>query len=169
MHKCIPYGGDEVDQEEEIVDFRINVKFRDLGNGTSTADFPIWGTVYVEYDGFCFPAEEWDDAVSSMFDMWLSEINRYVNTDCDRCELDFMDGPFVICLKRLPQDYVCVSLVKRPDEVQRKFIVPFDALIKELLKCVNLFLDECKAQSMRFVETNAFRRISENSISLGAL
>lgn len=152
-----------------MTNFRIKLELHDLDSSMSTADFPIWGTVYVEYDDFCFPEKEWDDAVSSIFDMWLFEINRYVNDDADCCELHFMDGPFVICLKRLSQDYVCVSLVKRPDEVQRKFVVPFDALIKEMLKCTNLFLDECKTQSIQFVETNTFRRISENSLSLGML
>lgn len=149
--------------------FRINMELHDSGNSTSTADFPIWGTIYVECDDFHFPVEEWHDAVSSLFDMWLSEIIQYVNTGCDRCELDFMDGPFVICLNRLPKDYVCVSLIERPGKVHRKFSVLLEVLVKELLNCVNLFVDECKSQSMQFVETNTFRRILENSISLGTL
>ena len=149
--------------------FRINLELHDLGNSTSIFEFPIWGTICVECDGFYFPGEEWHDAVSSLLDMWLSEIIQYVNTGCDCCELDFMDGPFVICLNRLPEDYVCVSLIKRPGEVHRKFSVSLKNFVKELLNCVNLFVDECKAQSMQFVKTNTFCRILENSRSLGIL
>jgi len=149
--------------------FRINMDLHNLDNRTSTFNFPIWGTMCVEYDAYCFPGVEWHDAVSSLLDMWLSEIIQFINTDSDRCELDFMDGPFVIYLNREPKNCVCVSLIKRPAEEYRKFSVPLKLFVKELLKCVNLFVDKCNAQSIQFVKTNTFRRILENSFLLDTL
>lgn len=149
--------------------FRFKMELHNLDKYSETVGFPIWGTICVDCDEFYFPGEEWQDAVSSLLDMWLSEIIQYVNTGCDRCELDFMDGPFAIYLNRGSKDNVCVTLIKRPDEVYSEFSTSLQAFAKELLNCVNLFVDKCKIQSVQFAKTNTFHQILEKSLILDTL
>ncbi len=55
--------------------------------------YSLWGEIYVEVDGRCFPGEEWYDIASSILDMWLQNLIELLRGK-KRQRLYFMDGPY---------------------------------------------------------------------------
>ena len=149
--------------------FNIIMDFDNLEDSAQTTNFSVWGNAYVEHDGFFFPNKEWYDVTSSLLDMWLSEISNFFSGNCDNCELYFMDGPFLIYLTQLSENYVCISLIERPGKVQREFSIPAEVLVEELMQCAKLFLTKCTAQSSKIVETKLYKRVLTNIALLGCL
>lgn len=152
-----------------MVQFQVCIQPPDIFYGNTVDSVTVWGEIYLEKEGYFFPERKWNDAVSSILDMWLSAICEFVMDNEDRCDLYFMDGPFMIRLNRLTGGLLNMSLIERTCTactVWKQFTVLLFDLVDGILCAADSFVNTSKKQATDFCKTNTFRRIVDHSNTL---
>lgn len=101
----------------------------------------IWGRLYVDVDGYCFPNEEWYDVVSSIVDMWTMDVVDFIETKKAHCVLYFMDGPFEIHLINHLDNSLMLSCRNRDGEEFASTVIGTPEFLKSILDWVDTYLD----------------------------
>ena len=60
-----------------------------------------YGVIYFDFDGICFPDEEWDDFVKYLIHDWHISLHIDADSHFSEFKLWFMDGPYYLsCQKK---------------------------------------------------------------------
>lgn len=108
----------------------------DYDASSAAKGFGIWGVLYVEIGGKCFPSSQWWDVASSVLDMWQQSLIAFSQGQADRCDLFFMDGPYQINLIRQDNGSVSAHFLKRGDPPIMEFAaIDFPSFIASVTAC----------------------------------
>lgn len=128
----------------------------------------IWGRIHVELDGCCFPDEDWNDVISSIFDMWIPTIVDFLHSGKSSCELYFMDGPYRMCLKWISTSEVKISMFGGNSEVTANTCNIIDFL-EAITKGINSFCELCRESYPSFISSSIFLRIIAGKTKLNEI
>lgn len=126
----------------------------------------IWGCIYVQNGQLYFPSKDWNDAVSSILDMWLSVMVEMIIDNKKRGSLFFMDGPFHIQICRGNKDSLVVSLLENNSIVHDVFSISFTDFVSTILSSVEHFVCFCKERQLSFLQSRTFSDIQNNTLQL---
>ncbi len=107
-------------------------------------EYSVFGEIYIQIGKHIFPAKGWNDIVSSVLDMWVSNLTHLIESDlCGQEDFDFMDGPFLYKIEGKGSDTVALSLYENdkliPDSI---YNVSFQEILTAILKLINELIDD---------------------------
>jgi hypothetical protein len=81
---------------------------------------PVTGDITLDVGGVVFPLGGWNDFVIVILESWISALVRLVRRGSDAERVHFMEGPYVVDMKRLNTGAIEVRALERPNR-QRAF------------------------------------------------
>ena len=134
----------------------------ELETGSSLYPTSVWGSICVRIGESCFPDEQWDDVVSSILDMCISEFCDFLTQSRKKCTLYFMDGPYWIALRRKQKGEVIAVLT---DDIHRRRLelsnMDVEAFAESLLASARAFVEICSANLKEFTSNPSYLRIRD--------
>ncbi len=96
------------------------------------------GRIWFSIGEACFPEEGWYDLPGILLENWMPSLRSFADGHTDFCELSFMDGPYVVRLRRVGER-VTVSCLERGRAVQEQVQIDFSVFWKSVQKCVRCY------------------------------
>lgn len=81
----------------------------------------VTGVIYFDLEDRQFPEKSWNDFVVVILNWWLSEIANLTSGKVDVVELLFMDGPFLLRVRKRTNLLCFVECVKQTDPQGTKY------------------------------------------------
>jgi len=73
----------------------------------------VTGVIFFDLDTFQFPEREWNDAVVVIVGWWLAGLVDFVTGISDEIELRFMEGPYLLSIRREDGDECQIHCIER--------------------------------------------------------
>lgn len=118
------------------------------GDNLSSSEISgIFGTIYVNFGEFLFPAVDWTDFIESVLSMWANELLQHAGLGHTTFTLYFMDGSYQIDVTKNGAQMTCRCM----DHGQAKYNIvcvysDFLDSLKNALSLFNQILDEKQHQ-----------------------
>ena len=91
---------------------------------------PVWGQVYLQGDGYAFPAPGWTDIAAGFCLYWIQALQKI---EVDRAQsVCFMDGPYKVTMRLVTDDSVELNMLecRARDQVRQKAIGSLQELLQ---------------------------------------
>ncbi|MBQ8814994.1 MAG: hypothetical protein IJZ85_10935 [Lachnospiraceae bacterium] len=144
---------------------QLHIKSLDFDDGIIGCE-SIWGNIYIEIDGTCFPDNEWYDAVSSVLEMWIDCVIEFVRKKKEKCVLFFMDGPYEMQVRVHENNVIFIACKERGGEVYAEGMADFETFVNLFLNCTNEFLEKCRLNVRDFEKTTLYSKLSSSYFKL---
>lgn len=97
----------------------------------------LWSVIYVKIGETCFPGNQWQDATSSVLQMWIDEMIRLLYGGVDSIDLPFMDGDYCIRLVRQDTKQAIVSFIAPCEQIVLTEVVDLIYFARQLLSAAS--------------------------------
>lgn len=120
---------------------------------------PVWGTIFFQFEQGCFPAVGWSDIVVPIITEWLAVISRVAAGTSGTHELRFMDGPFLMTVRRIDEASVFLELVDdHPNRVATELSANLNMLLENAITIGEQVHKECQVREWRDRDTESLGR-----------
>lgn len=120
---------------------------------------PVWGTIFFQFEQGCFPAVGWSDIVVPIITEWLAVISRVAAETSGTPELRFMDGPFLMRVRRIDEASVFLELVDdHPTRVSTELSTNLNMLLENAITIGEQVQKECQVREWRDRDTESLGR-----------
>lgn len=100
----------------------------------------VFGVVYFHENDFYFPDKNWNDFIIILFEWWSSSIFKLLNNESISEDLSFMDGPFVVRIKYLEENFFELFFINQDDTILKTNKVYIEEFITDFLKITNYLI-----------------------------
>ena len=115
---------------------------------------PVWGTIFFQSEHGCFPAAGWSDIVVPIINEWLAVMNRVAAGMSGTHELRFMDGSFLMTVRRIDEASVFLKLVDdHPTKLTAEVSANLSMLLENAITVGEQVQKECHAREWRDRDT----------------
>ncbi len=100
----------------------------------------VFGVVYFQENDFYFPDENWNDFIVILFEWWSSSIFKLLNNESISEDLSFMDGPFMVRVKYIEEDFFELFFVDQDDIILETYKVNIKEFVTSFLQKTNYLI-----------------------------
>jgi len=106
----------------------------------------ITGALFVRMDGIPFPDDGWSDFPVVVLGWWVDAVHRLLGGLSEEEELDFMDGPQSLVLKRRDDGAVAIGCRTGQSGLQldHETVVPESTLRDQVVKAARVVVATCE-------------------------
>jgi hypothetical protein len=109
---------------------------------------PLWGQVFLSWDGRDFPGSAWTDFVDLVLDEWLTNLRAFETGLVDEMANHFMDeGKYWFTVTRRPSDHVVVTCRESSSERALQFEIAHAEYVRALLKACRKVIARYEAEA----------------------
>lgn len=110
----------------------------------------ITGEIFFKVESAVFPENNWNDFIVVILSQWLMEFKQFVETKSTSFEMNFMDGPLFINVKRKNDKELYLKFSKKyidDEEVYLSTVCSVDKLNQELVNVAQKILEEVEKRN----------------------
>lgn len=115
---------------------RIKIDELSLSKQGST----IFGNIHFIDEGFSFPESDWNDFILIILNWWSLELIKMLTDEKIKGEFSFMDGPYIVEVSYLSEDYFTAYFIKESDDLVRTSEILVSTFLKSFLFETNKLL-----------------------------
>ena len=120
---------------------------------------PVWGTIFFQFEQGCFPAVGWSDIVVPIITEWLAVISCVAEGRSGTHELRFMDGPFLMRVRRIDEASVFLQLVDdHPTRMTTDLSANLNMLLENAITIGEQVQKECQVREWRDRDAESLAR-----------
>jgi hypothetical protein len=120
---------------------------------------PVWGTIFFQFEQGRFPAAGWSDIVVPIITEWLAVLSRVATGTSGTHEARFMDGPFLMTVRRIDEASVSLELVDdHPARATTELSANLNMLLENAITIGEQIQKECRVRKWRDRDTESLAR-----------
>ncbi|MBE5993226.1 MAG: hypothetical protein E7247_12675 [Paenibacillaceae bacterium] len=107
-----------------------------ISNITTNIVLPL----YLEYDGLCFPNNQWTD-FADILNMWSYKLLMYIREDKPKFDLYFMDGPYRLDITKDKEMKIIIRCInfRYKEMIEQTIQCDYIDLLTAVYKAANKF------------------------------
>jgi len=131
---------------------------------SDNASRSITAVLYFDFNGFCFPAERWNDFAVVIIGWWLGALEKLARGAEREVILQFMDGPYWITLACEEGDAVLLRCTedRRDAGVVHEEYADLSELRTQLRKVARQIASACGRRGIESSDVDVLRRYLPN-------
>jgi hypothetical protein len=124
----------------------------------------VTGVIYFDFDGFCFPDEQWSDFPVVITAWWLEALEKLERGFEREVKLYFMDGPYWMTVTRQDGDDVQIRCIedRTGGGVVHEEMVSLQDFSKQLRRVARQVASACQRNRFESSDVDNLRRYLPN-------